>query len=95
MKRIFGFLFFTTLMLVKVSAFHVHTHHDDDCNAIENCEICDIVFESQSSDFEIISHYIPHTSENSIQAKPFTEKAQIFSGEAKVYRLFSRPPPSI
>ena len=93
MKRIVGLLLFTSLMLLKVSALHVYTHHDDDCNGIEKCEICDIVFESQSADLEISSSFILHISQGVIPNSSFTEKAQIFSGELKVHQLFSRPPP--
>lgn len=92
-KRIVGFLFFTTLMLAKVSAFHVHTHDRDDCDHEEECELCDWALEFQTAELEIPSPIIPKVSESTLFIKPFTEKVPVFSSVIKVHQLFSRPPP--
>ncbi|WP_146129933.1 hypothetical protein [Flagellimonas meridianipacifica] len=93
MKKIFGLLLFSGLILVKVSAFHVHAHHDEDCEAIDDCEICDLVLENQASDLDIpipfftdINHVI------SIEEKA-PLKSKSFSSSSNINLLFSRPPP--
>ncbi|MBS9463631.1 hypothetical protein KIM67_14525 [Flagellimonas sp. 389] len=93
-KRIAGLLVFTFLMLIKVSALHVYTHQNDDCNAIENCEICDIALESQTSDLEIPSQFISSNYHTILEVKRFTETPQVFSKASNAFQLFSRPPPS-
>ncbi|MEM7485132.1 MAG: hypothetical protein AAF348_07975 [Bacteroidota bacterium] len=93
MKRIVGLLIFTFLMLIKVSALHVYTHHDDDCDAIENCEICDIALQSQSSNLEIPSQFISSNHSIFLKVERFTENPQVSSRASNAFQLFSRPPP--
>ncbi|AWX46004.1 hypothetical protein HME9304_03036 [Flagellimonas maritima] len=93
MRKIIGLLLFIFLMLIKVSALHVYAHQSNDCDTIENCDICDIALENQSSDLEIPSLPILSSSKEIVQVKRFTEKAQVFFRESNTYQLFSRPPP--
>ncbi|UII75954.1 hypothetical protein LV716_17070 [Flagellimonas sp. HMM57] len=82
-------------MLIKVSALHVYAHQDDDCDAIENCEICDIALESQSSGLEIPLQLICSNGNSILEIKGFKEKSQVFSSASNTFRLFGRPPPSL
>ena len=93
MKKIFGLVFFTILMLLKVSAFHVHTHHDEDCEGIDKCEICDLVLESQTSDLDIPSPSITEIQDIIIIDNYVLLKPEFFSRDSGINLLFSRPPP--
>ncbi|MDC6364577.1 MULTISPECIES: hypothetical protein [Flavobacteriaceae] len=93
MRKIIGLLFFTSLMLIKVSGFHAYAHHDEDSDAIENCDICDLALENQTLDF-----HVPHNSyeiadtEFSIKYLK-TPKDEQLKEQSFHYYLFSRPPP--
>ena len=92
-KRICGFVVFTTLLLIKVSAFHVYTHHHDDCDSVENCEICDVVFDNQTSDFDVPQPIILD-SPRWVLSKDFSISiSSIFIDDSKLNRLSCRPPP--
>lgn len=52
------FIFFTTLLLIKVSAFHAYYHTDDDCNHIENCKYCELATENQDTEHVIPLPYV-------------------------------------
>ncbi len=92
-KKILSLVVFTLLMLIKVSALHVYTHHQDDCDAVENCEICDIVLDIQSSDVEIPSQFVPLASQSIVQEEVSIKYIQTFTGNSNLHQLFSRPPP--
>lgn len=44
------FIFFATLWLVKVSAIHVYSHTNNDCDRLDNCEYCELAIENQNSE---------------------------------------------
>ena len=45
------FIFFTALLSIKVSTFHVYCHTDNDCDRIENCEYCELAIENQNTEY--------------------------------------------
>ncbi|MEM8847821.1 MAG: hypothetical protein AAGD17_12035 [Bacteroidota bacterium] len=94
MKRICSFIVFTTLLLIKVSAFHVYTHHHDDCDSVENCEICDVVFENQTTDFDVLHPIILDSAQWALSKDFSAPSSSIFIDDSKLNRLSCRPPPS-
>ncbi|MUH34467.1 DUF2645 family protein [Zobellia amurskyensis] len=40
-----------SLILIKVTSFHVYTHQDDSADTIEKCSICDVAIQNQNSEF--------------------------------------------
>ena len=93
MRKIIGLLFFTSLMLIKVSGFHAYTHHDEDSEAIENCDICDLAIENQTLDFHVPDNFCEIAdTEFSIKYLK-TLKDEHLEEQSFHYYLFSRPPP--
>ncbi|MEM9362524.1 MAG: hypothetical protein AAGA43_07815 [Bacteroidota bacterium] len=93
MKRICGFIVFTTLLLIKVSAFHVYTHHHDDCDSAEECEICDIVLDNQTSDFDVPQPAFLDTHQWVIPKELVILGSFNVLVDSKLNLLFCRPPP--
>ncbi|MEW2921998.1 hypothetical protein AB1A65_11055 [Muricauda sp. ANG21] len=93
MKRFVGLLVILTLMLVKVSAFHIYSHQDCDSDTIENCNDCYLALVSQASDFDA-----PEDIQVVVNLY-FTDNAQQlsiveqFNGQSCNLFYFSRPPP--
>ena len=82
-------------MLLKVSAFHVYTHHDADCEGIDNCEICDLVLENQTSDLDIPSPSLAEIQDVVLINNRVLLKPESFSTDSGINLLFSRPPPRV
>lgn len=84
-----------TLMLFKVTSFHIYTHQDSS-DKIENCETCYFSFQNQKIDFRVASVLVlaivvlvPVSKKilvetNSLQASPSIHCT-----------LFGRPPPIV
>ncbi|WP_273566692.1 hypothetical protein [Maribacter halichondriae] len=90
-----AFLLFA-LLLVKVSAFHVYTHHDSPTDELDNCKICHLVLETQSSEQQVepvLSFDIAKIAV--IGENPIIRENTVFTSFLLHYRLFGRPPPSI
>nr|WP_298998635.1 hypothetical protein [uncultured Allomuricauda sp.] len=95
-KKTLGLLFFIGLMLLKVSAFHVYTHdHYDDCDSIENCEICDIVLDNQTSNVDIPQPIPIDIFQLIISQETADFTSPVFFYDSKFNHLFCRPPPLI
>ncbi|WP_435625571.1 hypothetical protein [Flagellimonas sp.] len=95
MKKMLGFLLFAGLILFKVSGFHVYTHHHDDCDSVENCEICDLVLENQTSDLDIPSPSLTGIQEIILINNALLLKPESLSTDSGINLLFSRPPPQV
>ncbi len=93
-KNVLGLFFFGTLMLIKVSAFHIYTHDDTDADNIENCIVCDAVLENLTSDIQFAGDNIDvvpaHEIADSVPQAFFDQPAET---AVFYFRLFSRPPP--
>lgn len=94
-KKIVGFFFFSALMFIKVSAFHVFTHHDEDAFHYENCAICEIALDNRQS---VLMQpgaicFEPNTSEIPLELASEINKIGITS--LKVHSFYSRPPPAL
>lgn len=95
-RKLFGLFLFISLMLVKVSALHVYTHNECDSEQIEECEICDVVFENQNNEHNFDNGFDLEVTENlflvqeSISINPHT-----FISSPIEFRFFGRPPPSL
>jgi len=96
LKRHISFFLFFTLMLVKVSAFHVYSHDHDEDHDHEDCPTCKLVLESQQA--VTLVPIVPHFEEENFDIiikidEPKIEQAHI-SLESH-FSWFSRPPPSL
>ena len=94
LKKIFGLLLFASLMLLKVSAFHVYVHEHESCNTVEDCEICDIVLDNQTSDLDIPSPVTFNECQWVTYNDAILPQSNLFFFDSKQNQLFSRPPPS-
>ena len=95
MKKNIGLLLFIGLMLVKASAFHVHTHYEEYGTALEDCSVCDLVLEFQSMDLELPSQYeVPATLESALGLSLFQKKVLLFQ-DCSLKHFVTRPPPII
>ena len=94
MRKFIGLLLFTSLMLIKVSGFHVYSHQDDDPETIENCNICDLALENQALDFQTPDDSYVVADIEFPQRHQQTLKDQQLKEQSFNYYLFSRPPPS-
>ncbi len=95
-KNYFIPILFFTLMLFKVSSFHVYSHHDDASDVNENCEVCEVALENQDPD------YIFYPSQLVVIADAYpiiieqSSEYQIAAFSSIFYAAFyGRPPPSI
>ncbi|WP_136465273.1 hypothetical protein [Flagellimonas onchidii] len=94
-KKVIGFLLFTTLILVKVSAFHVYVHHDSETDEIENCTVCDLVMENQGSELQFSTPVVEMDTPEVIQVIKEIVSGQQLKTIRFNFSLFSRPPPHI
>ncbi|AKA36271.1 MAG: hypothetical protein CMH48_03365 [Muricauda sp.] len=94
-KRIVPILLFLALMSIKVSAFHVYAHQDND-SQIENCEFCDLAIENQQSEhtptFTVALDFQPPVE---IKESKLYGKSINFADNTYRSGLYSRPPPVI
>lgn len=94
-KKRFGLaILLFTLMLCKVSAFHVFTHQNESSNTIESCSICDIAVENQLSELSFPA------SNNSLPVASFVfvspnsaNHIVLFSEKLSLGKCYCRPPP--
>ncbi|RDY61666.1 hypothetical protein [Flagellimonas nanhaiensis] len=94
MRKFIGLLLFTSLMVIKVSSFHVYAHQDGDSETIENCNICDLALENQTLDFQTSDNsYVLDDTEFSIKYQK-TLKDEQLKEQSFDYYLSSRPPPT-
>ena len=92
-SKIIPFLLFA-LMLFKVSSFHAYTHVDDCNDEIENCELCDLAFEIQNTDFEAPASITVDTPLiNSIYNEPIITSNWVHTSPFLRFSFFGRPPP--
>lgn len=83
-----------TLILLKVSSFHVYTHHDSASNDIENCAFCELAIENQQTAYtlntpQLFSTAFLETNRN-VLAK---EYKAVTTSTCFTLHLFGRPPP--
>lgn len=94
-KKILGFVMLTSLMLVKVSAFHVYSHQEDHNDTVENCHLCDIAMENQSMDMFINGDVVtPQNVTPTIEEPPKMAPISVIT-DTSTFLLFSRPPPTL
>ncbi|WP_289039399.1 hypothetical protein [uncultured Zobellia sp.] len=85
-----------SLILVKVTSFHVYVHQDDPADTIENCSICDVAIQNQNSEFTftptflvlILLPLIIHTDKK-ISSLVSSKTPSFYVP----YTRFGRPPP--
>lgn len=95
-KQLFGLFVLTTLMLVKVSAFHIYSHENFGADEIEDCTYCDLAIESQNAEL-LTQVYEENLTFNTLFFE--TQAPQIahqnnFAGLKDGLELFLRPPPA-
>lgn len=83
-----------TLILFKVSSFHVYAHQDSASDEIENCSVCDLAIENQNTDYLL---FTPQTLsitliETNIEVLVKEYDAAVTSA-LFCHDLFGRPPP--
>jgi len=90
------FVTFITLMLLNVSALHVHTHYDDHDDDVNDCSICELIIQNQQQ-----QHYLANPFE-SFEIIPIPVFYHQDSGYTSINVStniddfnFGRPPPSI
>lgn len=96
LRKYLSLFLFTTLMLVKVSAFHVYTHDHGEEDHVEDCPICDVLFEALSSahDFELgFDFELPQDTLVAYHANT-TYSYAYFTSEIS-FHFFGRPPPNL
>ncbi|WP_139063719.1 hypothetical protein [Flagellimonas eckloniae] len=90
-----GSFLLITLILIKVSAFHVYEHHDDHEDKTGSCEFCLFAIDSQQSDLLLQASAVIKVPNELSAYKPC-----IISQDFQISRvscrsnLFYRPPPS-
>lgn len=85
---------FLTLMLFKVTSFHIYTHQDTSQDQIENCKICDSAIENQDEELLTGTLECFDVSQNLVFEEKNLSKAQQSCTSTKLhFRLFGRPPP--
>lgn len=93
MKHI-GTLLLISLLLLKVSAFHVYEHHNESVEHEHQCELCFIAFISQQVDILVFDTYFVQIE---FEPPEFTEQINItdlsFPSGFWQSSLLSRPPP--
>jgi len=92
-NTVIGFLLLT-LMVLKVSSFHVYTHQDNITDTIENCNICDVALENQNTEYTFTSILVLLSTVvfifyRKLSFVSLNETPSLFLR----YKLFGRPPP--
>lgn len=94
-KLIFSILLFT-LMIFKVSSFHVYAHQDETENKIENCSICDIVSLNQENQFTTSKEiYLPEARFYFIPYIKNYESKVNTTASIVPRSFYCRPPPAL
>lgn len=85
-----------TLMLFKVTSFHVYTHQDVNSDEIENCGVCELATENQNTEFEFTAPQIFQKQFIDIAVLKLSIKHQVLRIETSfLYGVFGRPPPAL
>lgn len=90
-----GIVLFVSILLIKLSAFHIYEHHDTIDEQEMQCELCFLVFESQHS--EGLQPIIPIIEDSTLRLSSESKIIELnFQPVPNLHRaaLFSRPPPS-
>jgi len=93
-KILFSFVLFS-LILVKVSAFHVYFHSEDSNVSIENCTTCDLAIENQqaqSAEIKLLEEAIMINFDFLSKDDHFIAVDWIAENELTYYHQ-NRPPP--
>ncbi|PIB38086.1 hypothetical protein [Maribacter sp. 4G9] len=97
-RKIFTYLsafILFTLMLFKVSSFHIYTHQDG-TDTIENCETCYFSFQNQKIDFRVVSVLILAPIVLILVNNKIIKETPILRPSQKLlYSHFGRPPPKL
>lgn len=86
---------FLSILIFKVSGFHVYSHHGDHLQ-IESCELCEDAITNQTGEFST-SPQLGTSFDRAaliVELPPKNFEAPIFSAPLFKYP-FSRPPPTI
>jgi len=83
-------------MLLKVTSFHIYSHQDNLTNTIENCNICDLAIQNQSSEFTFVAilTLVSFLLFNSIDKKITLLVSEVSSFYLQ-FSFFGRPPPYV
>lgn len=96
-KKILFSLALFTLMMVKVSAFHVYMHDDASKAEIENCSTCDLAIEQQQTEFVSIDFPVeintPLTN-SPLVTQNFNSVFLLLEKQLSYYHQ-NRPPPAL
>ena len=85
-----------TLILFKVSSFHVYTHQDNTSDDIENCSVCELAIENENTVYLIISPQILSNTLVETTREVLANEYQVaVTSTPFCYGLFGRPPPFI
>ncbi|MEO1486000.1 MAG: hypothetical protein AAFU57_09640 [Bacteroidota bacterium] len=93
LKQIGAFVFFS-LLLFKVSAFHVYEHHHSEEEHEHTCEHCAFALDFQKADVQVSFQEVVFQEPlvSLFDGEPSFLAAQINTNSVKT-DLFSRPPP--
>ncbi len=85
-----------TLMLIKVTSFHIYTHQDNSLDTIENCNICNIAIQNPHAEylFTAIVGFIFITIFILFKERPSLFVSETPSSFLRI-SFFGRPPPFI
>lgn len=90
-KQFIGFIFFSALIFINASSFHIYSHQEND-SLVEDCSLCDLATEQETEAF------IP--SDDNIVGPPYVQvayEANITKAQLPAtpicWRILSRPPP--
>ena len=99
MKEMLGRFFailLISLLLVKISAFHVYEHHDELDDSNTHCELCVLTIAGQQFDAIIASPIVIVNNPLIIPSKSgVTSFGSDFIDSFYHHTFFSRPPPHI
>lgn len=90
-----GAILFISLVLTKISSFHVYEHHDNVSGQETPCELCILTFENQHEDLLLTPEAKLDLKQSFriYQSKITPFNIQLKMGPEKT-ELFSRPPPA-
>lgn len=94
-KKVFSAFILLTLILFKVSSFHVYEHQGDKLQ-VEDCELCEYAIQNQNTDFSVPDvTSLPDLIDlpvSEVRLQNF-DKVEI-SSSFRTFQL-TRPPPSL
>ncbi|NAS13522.1 hypothetical protein [Poritiphilus flavus] len=93
--RTFLLLLLASLMICKVSAFHICDHEHDQADKTEHCELCDLAIEIQQAD--AVQAFSDGTDLQEIlpekRLKALIRPDEFLYIQNLSFRLYGRPPP--